>query len=118
MDNLVQIRITQRVVIAEGRQRTGTVLWVSADRARDMIDQRVAEAVGAGLPGPSETKPQDPSEKKFSGAAPAGPSTDSPRSSQPGVAPQPSASPAVPALTRFRSVISRITDPTGPRFVT
>lgn len=93
MENMTQIRMTSRVIIEEGRQRIGNVLWVSPARARDLIDQKCAEYAGAAptekkpLPGPSEKKPVEPAEKKSSGAETDGQQTDLPGSSEPGSAP-------------------------------
>ena len=84
MANTVQVRITARVIIAEGRMRVGDVIWVPEDRARQMIEQRVA--VAAGAVGPTEFKPKEPAEKKFLPADLVGRSTDSPASSEPGTA--------------------------------
>lgn len=103
MPNLTQIRFTAKVIVPEGRQRIGAALWVSPERARSLIDQNVAEYVGAGsTPGaPTEHKPTGPMEtqaKKPSGAGKAGRSTASRKSTEPGQAPPSSASPAAPAL--------------------
>ncbi|MFA6204494.1 MAG: hypothetical protein WC710_15050 [Gallionella sp.] len=86
-----QLRVKRKAIIAEGAG--GTIFWATPSRARLLIDAGACELMNANVParpaiGPSETKPQEPAEKKFSAAAPAGPSTDSASSSQPGAVAQ------------------------------
>ena len=98
-----QMRSLIRGIIDDAGVKRGTVFWTSERRARTFIAQRVAELIGAGLAGPSETKPAGPAEKKSAAAAPAGPSTDSPKSSAPGTGAAPSASQPAPASPRAKS---------------
>lgn len=80
--------------------RPGQVLWLTASRARDLIDAQVVEAVA----GPSERPVGGPAEKKFYGAVQfdrrIGFRKSIPR---PGVAPQSFALPEVPVLPKVRS---------------
>jgi hypothetical protein len=98
-----QLRVKRKAIIAEGSG--GTIFWATPSRARLLIDAGAVDLMNADVPaiGPSETKPQEPAEKKYSATAPAGPSTASVLSSQPGaVAPLPALEEA-PASPRRRS---------------
>lgn len=101
-----QLRVKRKAIIAEGSG--GTIFWATPSRARLLIDAGAVELMNADVPaqpviGPSETKPQEPAEKKFSAAAPAGLSTDSASLSQPGAAAPLSASEEAPALPKRKS---------------
>mgnify|MGYP003393625606 FL=1 len=93
-----QLRVKAKCIIAEGG--AGTIFWATPARARALLDAGAAVLMNAG---PSEFKPQEPAEKKFSVAAPAGPSTDSASSSLHGAAAQSSASAEAPASPKRRS---------------
>jgi hypothetical protein len=82
-----QLRVKRKAIIAEGAG--GTIFWATPARARLLIDAGACELMNAqSAIGPSQTKPQEPAEKKSLAAAPAGPSTDSASSSQPGAVAQ------------------------------
>lgn len=102
------LRIKPRRVLPEGDG--GTIFWATPTRARQLLEIGAVEMLNA--PGPAETKPAGPLEKKFSAADPAGPSTDSAPSSQPGPAAVLSASVAGPASPKRKSPRSR--KPTPP----
>lgn len=81
----VQLRAKARIIVEEGAFARGEAFWTNEKRARLYIAQDVAEPIGAAVVeqrGPGK----DAAEKKPSSAAPAGPSTDSPRSSVLGAA--------------------------------
>ncbi len=92
-----QLRIRRKVIIEEGCG--GSIILVTPSRARALIDAGAADLMNA-QPGPAETKPAGPLEKKFSAAVPAGRSTDSAASSEPGTAASVSVSVVVPALPK------------------
>ena len=82
--------------------RPGVCFWVNdLKRARSLIDEGVAEPVV----GPSAFK--ESAEKKSSSAAPVIPSTDSPKSAEPGPEPS-SAAPADPALPKIKRKRSKL----------
>lgn len=103
----VQMRSLIRGIIAEGGVKRGEIFWTTEFNARRYIELKVAEPIVGPAeqpaPGPSETKPQEPLEKKSSSADPAGPSTDSAPSSAPGTAPPSSASQAAPVSRKGKS---------------
>ena len=73
-----QLRVIGRGIIAEGS--AGQIFWATPTRARLLIDIGAAELVNqftAQVVGPSETKPMEPAEKKYSAAAQGGPLTGS-----------------------------------------
>lgn len=95
--NQCQMRSLIRGTIFGHARNKGEIFWTDAVRAKWLVDERIAEPVGALAAGPSETKPAEPAEKKFSSADPAGPSTAGAASSAPGTAEPSSASPEAPA---------------------
>jgi hypothetical protein len=110
-----QLRVKRKAIIAEGAG--GTIFWATPSRARLLIDAGAVELMNAmPVAGPSETKPagpaqtKEPIEKKFSAAAPVGPSTDSALSSQPGAVAQLYASLEAPASPRRKSRQSKKPD--------
>lgn len=82
------LRVKPRRILPEGDG--GTIFWATPARARRLLDEDAVVLLNAPAAGPAETKPagasetKDAIEKKSSAAAPAGPSTDSVPSSQPG----------------------------------
>lgn len=108
-----QVRIiVNRCTLQSGSYRRNDVIWVNEQRARELIDAGVAAFI-APVPGPSESKPAEPSEKKSSAAAPAGPSTASLKFNAPGTEAPSSASPADP-VSPPRKRRARKADKTPP----
>ena len=75
--NKTQIIITGRAILAEGRVRSGQLMWVSVERAAALIRNGIA-AFPKQAAGPKETPTAGPTEtKKPYSDAPVGPSTRS-----------------------------------------
>jgi hypothetical protein len=105
-----QIRLKNNVIVAEGAGPS--IIWVTPSRARFLIDAGAADLFGR-MPteqpsaGPSETKPQEPQEKKSSAIARDGQLIDSASSMPAQDAPASPASAAAPALPTRKLAASK-----------
>lgn len=88
----------RRFNAGNGRSEMGH-MRVDENRARYLIEKGLCRVVRP-EPGPTETKPMEPAEKKSFGAATTGLLTDSPSSTAPGKEAASSASEAAPVLPR------------------
>jgi hypothetical protein len=81
----VELRARRRYIgTEEGTVKAGQIFRLPARVARQRIEAGLAELAAGPLNGPSETKPAEPSEKKFSGAETPGRLTGSALSAAPG----------------------------------
>jgi len=81
----VELRACRRYIgTEEGTVKAGQLFRLPWRIARRRIEAGLAELASGPPNGPSETKPAEPSEKKFSGAGTPGRSTDSASSAAPG----------------------------------
>lgn len=99
--NDVQMRSLIKGIIPEGRVRPGAIFWTSHARAKEYIDAKVAEPIGAGTS-------RDPVEKKSISSVgdPSGRSTDSVKSAAAGQEQPSAASPLGRVLRSARSLAS------------
>jgi hypothetical protein len=95
----VQLRITAKcILMSHGSAKPGDIVWDEESKAKEYIDQGVAEPVGVGPSETPEAGPSEVKEKKSSDGAQGGPLTDSAKSIQsPGPITSLSVSPLVPA---------------------
>ena len=102
---LIQLIVTAAYIGEDGHRRPGDKIAVTEQRARYLIELGNAKL---DRPGPAEnTLAAGPAEKKSSsGAAPIGRLTASPSSSEPGLAPASSSSPAGLASHADNAIVS------------
>lgn len=83
MKDVTQVQFTTRCIIEEGRMHINQLLWVSPQRAKELVEANVARIPPAKA-GPSETQVAGATEtKKLSDGEPGGQSTDSPKLTEP-----------------------------------